>query len=113
MTPAPIPRLAPRGTALTAGLRTGALAGALLLALSPQFAPAQSASASFQVPRQTLDGGAARTASASYAVDASIGQPDAGAPMASASFALRGGFHRAAATGPLPDGVFTDGFESP
>lgn len=72
---------------------------------------AQASSTSYQVPRQSIDGGAQRSASASYTLDATIGQPDAGPAMTSASYELRGGFHRAAATGPLPDPLFRDGFE--
>jgi hypothetical protein len=80
---------------------------------APGVSLAQSSSASYQIPRQTIDGGAQRSTSASYTLDATIGQPDAGAAMSSASYELRGGFHRAAATGPLPDPLFSDGFEAP
>ncbi len=76
-------------------------------------AGAQSASASYQIPRQSIDGGAARATSASFTLQGSIGQPDAGAVMSSASFALRGGFHTAAPSGPRPDTIFRDGFEAP
>jgi len=76
-------------------------------------AGAQSASASYQVPRQSIDGGAARTTSASFTLQGTVGQPDAGAVMSSASHALRGGFHMAAPSGPRPVTIFRDGFEAP
>jgi hypothetical protein len=86
---------------------------ALALAVLSGVALAQSSSASYQIPRQTIDGGAQRSTSATYTLDATIGQPDAGPAMTSASYELRGGFHRATATGPLPDPLFSDGFEQP
>lgn len=92
-----------------AGLARGwwrALAFAVLAI--PTLVLAQAASPSYQIPRQSIDGGAARATSASYTVHGTIGQPDAGAPMTSASYTLRGGFHVAAA---LPDLLFSDGFE--
>jgi hypothetical protein len=73
---------------------------------------AQSSSASFSVPRQSIDGGAQRAASATYGLNGTLGQPDAGPAMSSATFSLRGGFHRAAvASGPQPDPIFANGFE--
>jgi hypothetical protein len=86
-------------------------ASALLLA--PAHALAQSASASYQVPRQSIDAGAGRATSASYTLNGTIGQPDAGATKTSASYTLRGGFHRAAPDAPLPDPLFSNGFEAP
>lgn len=74
---------------------------------------AQSGSASYQIPRQSIDGGAGRATSASYTLNGTIGQPDAGATMTSASYTLRGGFHLAAPAAPLPDPLFSDGFEAP
>jgi hypothetical protein len=88
-----------------------ACASALLLA--PALALAQSASASYQVPRQSIDAGAGRATSASYTLNGTIGQPDAGAIKTSASYTLRGGFHRAAPAAPLPDPLFSNGFEAP
>lgn len=70
---------------------------------------AQSSSASYQLPRQSIDGGNAQMASASYVVDGTIGQPDAAPAVTSAGYEVRGGFHRAAAA--LPDPVFANGFE--
>lgn len=84
------------------GLGLGAMVGAAL---------AQSSSATFNVPRQSVDGGAQRTASATFSVNGTVGQPDAGPASSSATYALRAGFHVAAATGPLPDSIFGNGFE--
>ncbi|MCE3004817.1 MAG: hypothetical protein LW860_19305 [Xanthomonadaceae bacterium] len=72
---------------------------------------AQFRSASFNLPRQSIDAGAGRTASASYTLHGTIGQPDAGAPASSASFSLRGGFHVAGAVAPPADALFANGFE--
>ncbi len=66
-------------------------------------------SASYQISRQSVDGGGGTAGSASYEVSSSIGQADAGEPLSSASFELRGGFQRAAV---LPDALFADGFEN-
>ncbi|MBK8069636.1 MAG: hypothetical protein IPK27_19050 [Rhodanobacteraceae bacterium] len=83
---------------------------ALTAMLGQAQAIAQSSSASYQIPRQSIDGGAARARSAGYTIEGTIGQPDAAPPAASASYELRGGFHRAAA-GALPDPLFANGFE--
>jgi hypothetical protein len=73
---------------------------------------AQSSSATYSVPRQSIDGGAQRASSASYSLNGTVGQPDAGPAMSGATFSVRGGFHRAAtASGPLPDPIFANGFE--
>ena len=90
-----------------------ALACTTALLLAPALALAQSASASYQIPRQSIDGGAGRATSAAYTLHGTIGQPDAGAIKTSASYTLRGGFHRAAPAAPLPDPLFSDGFEAP
>ena len=83
----------------------------LAAALWSTLAPAQSSSASYLLPRQSIDGGKARAGSASYAVEGTIGQPDAASSMTSASYELRGGFHLAAASGQLPEPLFANGFE--
>ncbi len=85
---------------------------ALLFAARAAPTAAQS-SASYQIPRQSIDGGAARATSASYTLDGAIGQPDAGATSTSASYTLSWGFHRAVPAAPLPDSLFANGFESP
>jgi hypothetical protein len=72
---------------------------------------AQSSSASYSVPRQSIDGGAQRASSATYSINGTVGQPDAGPAMSSAGFTVRGGFHLAAVSGPLPDQIFANGFE--
>ncbi len=111
-----MPRLR-RGTEMAAnrrGWRGAVLVCALLLAHPWPPALAQATSTSYEIPRQTIDGGAARAASASYSVDATLGQADAQQPMSSSNFQVRGGFHRPAQPlGPLPDDVFADGFEGP
>jgi hypothetical protein len=71
---------------------------------------AQSSSATYAIPRQSIDGGAQRAASATFRVDGTVGQPDAGAAMSSATFSVRGGFHRAAGSA-QSDLIFANGFE--
>jgi hypothetical protein len=82
----------------------------LALAAWPDRASPQAQSASYALIRQTTDGGGGRIASAAFSVDATIGQPDAGPAATSATFTLRGGFHR-----PLPataaEALFRNGFE--
>ena len=85
----------------------------MALLLAPSLALAQSSSASFQVPRQSIDAGAGRATSASYTLEGSIGQPDAGSTVTSASYSLRGGFHLVAPAVPLPDPLFSNDFEAP
>ncbi len=82
----------------------------LTLAAWPDRASPQAQSANHAVIRQTTDGGGGRIASATFSVDATIGQPDAGPTATSATFTLRGGFHR-----PSPataaEVLFRNGFE--
>ena len=86
-------------------LALGSLLGAV--ALGPL---AQSSSASYRTPRQSIDAGAGRAASSSFTVVGSIGQPDAAAAMAGGGFVVRGGFHRAVPATPT-DALFANGFE--
>jgi hypothetical protein len=90
-------------------VRVAAVGLGLLAAVGA--ALAQSSSATFNVPRQSVDGGAQRTTSATYSANATVGQPDAGPTSSSATYGLRGGFHLAATAGPLPDSIFSNGFE--
>lgn len=101
-----------RGSGRVRGTRVALIALGAVVSL-PTLAPAQPASASYQIPRQSIDAGAGRATSASYTLDGTIGQSDAGAAMTSASYTLRGGFHRAAPAAPMPDPLFSDGFETP
>ena len=86
----------------------GALA-AMVAACGVGIAFAQSSSATYTIPRQSIDGGAKRATSATYALDGSVGQPDAGPVMSSATFSVRGGFHRAASA--QSDLILANGFE--
>ena len=95
------------------GVKRTAFALTIAAALLPAAAFGQSSSASYQIPRQSIDGGAGRSASAGYTVNGTVGQPDAGPAMTSASYSLRGGFHLAAPAAPLPDPLFSNGFEAP
>lgn len=88
----------------------------LLLGLPPQPAHGQPppASASFELPRQSIAGGGGRASSASFQLEASIGQVLAGPPQGSASFSLNAGFRRISEPlAPLPESVFRNGFETP
>lgn len=83
---------------------------AMMLAAWPDRASPQAQSASYTIPRQTMDSGGGRTSSATYGLEATIGQADAGTAMSSPTYALRGGFHRAS-VGAAADTLFRDGFE--
>lgn len=76
-------------------------------------AEGRSSSASYHIPRQTIDAGAARASSASYTLNGSIGQPDAGPAMSSGSFRLTGGFQRGNGGdgGEPEDRIFADRFQ--
>ena len=106
MTPAPIAIQRRRAT-----VGHHRIAGALVALGVSGLVLAQSSSATFSIPRQSIDGGAQRASSATYSLNGTVGQPDAGAPMSGATFSVRGGFHRSAAIGPQPDAVFANGFE--
>jgi hypothetical protein len=82
-----------------------------LLALLAPVALAQSGSASYSVPRESIDAGAGRATSSAYTVHGTLGQSDAAASASSASFSVRGGFHRAGTSAPPTDAVFANGFE--
>lgn len=87
------------------------IATALLMLSVPLPTPAQSSSASYQIPRQSIDGGAGRAVSAGYALVGTVGQADAGTVMSSASCTVRGGFHRTGSAAPSLDALFANGFE--
>lgn len=99
------------------GWKAVALWGGLSVALAalalPFIAVAQSNSANFELPRQTIDGGGGRATSSSYRLTGTIGQPDAGATLTSASFTLTGGFQRRRPPDAVSELVFSDSFESP
>lgn len=73
---------------------------------------AQSSSANFSAPRQSIDGGAQRASSATYGIDGTVGQPEAGPAMSGATFSVRGGFHRRAADAGPSEEIFRNGFET-
>lgn len=87
-----------------------ATALALLLSAAAGSAAAQSSGGPYAIPRQSIDAGAVRAESATFRVEGSIGQPDAGPSMQSTNYSLRGGFmvRELPATG---ESVFADGFE--
>jgi hypothetical protein len=82
------------------------LAGSFVSATSD----ARSSSTHFSLPRQSIDGGAARSASASFVVVGAVAQPDAGPAMSSTSYQVRGGFH-VAVRAALSDDLFANSFE--
>lgn len=93
-------------------IRVAILALAVLVGIAATGAVlAQSSSATYTVPRQSVDGGARRASSASYSFAGTISQPDAGPAMSGATFSVRGGFLRAAAAGPPSDPIIASGFE--
>jgi hypothetical protein len=100
-----------RGRDRVSGVLVALIALGAVVSL-PGPALAQASSASYQIPRQSIDAGAGRATSAAYTLHGTIGQPEAGATMTSASYTLRGGFHLAAPAAPLPDPLFSDGFEA-
>lgn len=90
-----------------------AFGAALALALAGHAPAQQPAGGPYLVPRQSIDGGGRIVVGAvgGYTLRGSLGQPDAGPALASATYTLRGGFQRAAG-GDLPtDALFGDGFE--
>lgn len=87
------------------------ICAASVLLLLPSPTGAQSGSAGFSMPRQTLDAGVATASSASFEVTGALGQPDAAPPASSPGYSLSGGFHRQATT--TTDLMLSDGFESP
>ena len=85
-------------------------AGAALTLLLCAVAGAQSSGGPYAIPRQSIDAGAVRADSASYAIEASIGQPDAAPKMQGPIFSLRGGLLAREVPAGV-DTVFANGFE--
>lgn len=81
--------------------------------VAPVAALGQASSTSFQIMRQSIDGGAGRANGLTHVVDGTIGQPDVGLAMSSGSYTVRGGFHVGATGAPPPEPLFSDGFEPP
>lgn len=104
-------------TSRAGGWKTAALWGCLPIAMAafalPFIAAAQSNSANFELSRQTIDGGGGRATSSGYRLTGTVGQPDAGETMISASFTLTGGFQRRLPPDARSELVFKDSFESP
>jgi hypothetical protein len=73
---------------------------------------AQSSSANFSAPRQSIDGGAQRASSATYGLTGMVGQPEAGPAMSSATFSVRGGIHRSTGDAVPSEGIFRNSFET-
>ena len=92
-------------------LRTSLLAGMALLAGGFGLHAWAQSSASYQLPRQSIDAGGGRSASARFDLVSVSAQPDAGAAMSSSSYALRGGVLRAAEVATSGDPIFANGFE--
>ena len=67
----------------------------------------------FEITRSTIDGGGGTISSGSYTLTGTIGQPDAGATLASGTLELRGGFWNTSATGELCADQNGDGVVSP
>lgn len=83
----------------------------LLAASAPDAGPAPQGSA-YRIERHTIDAGAATSSGSGFEIRATIGQPDAEAPLVGGDFALRGGFWTETWTPMEPDGaIFSDGFE--
>lgn len=98
-------RLPPQPFQLPAGL---ALLAAGLIGTAQVWAQS---SASYQIPRQSIDAGGGRSSSASHELVSSIGQPEAAAAMSSASYTLRGGLLKTAESAAPIDPIFANGFE--
>lgn len=93
-------------------IRFAAAAACLVVAVYTLAARAQSSSASFQIPRSGIDGGATQASSARFQLRATLAQADAAVPMSGPRFRLQGGFHRSSFDDASSDVVFADGFES-
>lgn len=84
---------------------------AVVLALWTTNCPAQASSASFRIPRQSIDAGGGRATSASFALQGTAGQPDSGTASNPAFGNLRGGFQPPGAAQTAGDALFDNGFE--
>jgi hypothetical protein len=84
---------------------------AALLALWTTHCLAQASSASFRIPRQSIDSGGGMATGASFAVQGTAGQPDAGTASNPSIGTLRGGFHPSGAAPAAGDVLFGNGFE--
>ncbi len=64
----------------------------------------------FKITKSTIDGGGTSNGG-SFIVSGTVGQADATNELSGGNFKLTGGFW-AQETVPLPDGMFSDGFEN-
>jgi hypothetical protein len=65
----------------------------------------------FKISKSVIASGGGQSEGGSFALSGTIGQVDASNELAGGSFKLTGGFW-AQETVPLPDGMFSDGFEN-
>ncbi len=66
----------------------------------------------YQLVNETIDAGGGHSEGGVYALDATIGQPDAAQRLDGGSYSVTGGFWRGA-EGAVVDTVFAHGFEGP
>lgn len=92
----------------------------ILAALAMPTAPARESRVSatarvggnYQLVNETIDAGGGHSEGGAYALDATIGQPDAAQRLDGDSYTVTGGFWRGA-EGVVVDTVFAHGFEGP
>ncbi len=67
--------------------------------------------AAFEIKKHTINSGGSQMTSASYTMNASIGQVDANTEQVSANYTLNSGFWHNRVTTPQTEVIFTNGFE--
>lgn len=74
------------------------------LIISPSFAQ-------YEIKKYTINNGGSKMSGGSYTLTSSIGQHDASGVLSQNNYTLNGGFWQQKDTTPLPELVFSNGFE--
>jgi hypothetical protein len=91
--------------------RFSALAAIALAILLPGARSDAQSGGSYRLERSSIDAGGGRSSAEGYALEGSIGQPDAGPVLTGDGYALQGGLLPRGPSPPQAADVFSDGFE--
>lgn len=68
--------------------------------------------AQYTITKYSVNNGGSKMIGGTYSVTSSIAQPDASQPLINSNYTLNGGIWHQKDSIPLPDLIFTNGFES-
>ena len=67
--------------------------------------------AQYEITKHTINNGGGKMTGGNYEMNSSIGQVDASNPQTGGNYSLNGGFWHKTDNTPLPELIFTNGFE--